>query len=58
MLHYIQSEEMRRTIKATGDRTEVEGTRESLKREVGKQFWCQGCGLKEGGHSEGLLWST
>ena len=49
---------MRRTIKATGDRTEVEGTRESLKREVRKQFWCQGCGLKEGGLSEGLLWST
>lgn len=49
---------MRRTRKATGDRTEVERTRESLKREVGKKFWCQENGLKEGGLSEGLLWST
>lgn len=49
---------MRRTRKATGDRIEVEGTRESLKREVGEKFWCQESGLKKGGLSEGLLWST
>lgn len=49
---------MRRTREATGDRIEVEGTRESLKREVRKQFWCQEGGLKGGGLSEGLLWSA
>ena len=49
---------MRRTRKATGDRIEVERTRESLKTEVGKQFWCQESGWKEGRLSEGLLWST
>lgn len=49
---------MWRPRKDTGDKIEVEGTREFLKREIGKQFWYQESGWMGGRFSEGFLWST
>lgn len=52
-----QSEEMGRTRRAILDEIEVEGVRESLRREFGKQLWCEESWLKGERIYEVLMWS-
>lgn len=56
-MEIYEQEEKERTRMSTWNGIEAEGTKKSLRREVGKQLQCEDSWLKGEGIYEVLMWS-